>query len=69
MRYKYKTHSNNGNAAEVAASIKETQSDLWVAVNLKVDDAKRLTKHLNLGGGFDGHTPSFFCEKIKQSGV
>ena len=65
MRYKYETHSKNGNTTEVAASIKEVASDQWVAVGLKVDDAKKLAKHLNLGGGFDGHTPSFFCEKIK----
>lgn len=69
MRYRYETHSNNGDVTEVAASVKEVASDQWVATNLKVDEAKTLTKHLNLGGGFDGHTPNFFCQKIKQSGI
>ncbi len=63
MRYRYETYSMNN---EMVASVKELATDQWVAIGINVDDAKKLTKHLNLGGGFDGHTPSFFCQKIKQ---
>jgi hypothetical protein len=30
-------------------------------------EAKKLLRHLNLGGGFDGWTPTFFLKKIKIS--
>ena len=56
MRYKYVMHENG-------SDIKEINSDLWVATNVNTDVAKRLTKHLKLGGGFDGFTPNFFVKK------
>jgi hypothetical protein len=28
-------------------------------------DARKFMRHLNLGGGFDGFTPSFLLKKIK----
>lgn len=29
------------------------------------EKAKKLLRHLNLGGGFDGWTPTFFMKKIE----
>lgn len=29
------------------------------------EEAKKACRHLNLGGGFDGHTPSFFLKTFK----
>jgi len=31
------------------------------------EEAKTLCRHLNFGGGFDGHTPEFFLQKTKIS--
>lgn len=28
---------------------------------------KEMCRHLNFGGGFDGHTPAFFFDKFKKS--
>jgi hypothetical protein len=28
------------------------------------DEAKQLCRHLNMGGGFDGSTPSFFLTRL-----
>lgn len=68
MNYRYVTHSNNGNAAETAASILEIKTDHYVATNLNVGDAKKMTRHLNFGGGFDGWTPQFFTMAITKTG-
>lgn len=29
------------------------------------DEAKKFCRHLNLGGGFDGYTPSFLTKELK----
>ena len=29
------------------------------------EEAKKVCRHLNLGGGFDGHTPNFFLKTFK----
>lgn len=42
--------------------IKETETDHIVATFKKNVDAKKMAKHLNLGGGFDGWTPTFFVK-------
>ena len=65
MNYKYEKHSADGMLNQMAASIKEIPSDQWIAIGLTVDNAKRLTRHLNFGGGFDGWTPSFFLNDVK----
>jgi hypothetical protein len=44
-------------------SIKETETDHIIATFKKSVDAKKMAKHLNLGGGFDGWTPNFFVKK------
>jgi hypothetical protein len=34
-----------------------------IAHRAKEDAARKLQKHLNTGGGFDGFTPDFFLQK------
>ena len=63
------THSNNGRVNEVAASVKEVSTNNWVVTNVHIDFARKLTHHLNQGGGFNGNTPDFFCKKIKQTKI
>lgn len=45
----------------------ETQTGNIVAGNLDQHQAKTTCRHLNFGGGFDGHTPEFFLQKTKIS--
>ncbi len=42
---------NNGETKEIANKMKE-------------DKAKKLSRALNFGGGFDGKTPDFFLAKL-----
>jgi len=44
--------------------ITERASGLVVERNLTYPQAQAITKGLNRGGGFAGHTPPFFLEKI-----
>jgi hypothetical protein len=30
-------------------------------------EARTFMRHLNLGGGFDGWTPTFFCKAVKNT--
>jgi hypothetical protein len=43
----------------------ETKTDLILGTFQDPKDAKQLLRHLNLGGGFDGWTPSFILKTIK----
>lgn len=36
-----------------------------IKYSLKKNEAKELLRHLNMGGGFDGFTPAFFCNNAK----
>jgi hypothetical protein len=45
----------------------ETQTGNIIAGNLDQHQAKTTCRHLNFGGGFDGHTPEFFLQKTKIS--
>jgi len=45
----------------------ETQTGNIIAGNLDQQQAKTTCRHLNFGGGFDGHTPEFFLQKSKIS--
>ena len=49
--------------------ILETRTNQIVAENVPGfnDQAKALCRHLNLGGGFDGHTPEFFLQRLSLS--
>jgi hypothetical protein len=40
--------------------VTETQTQTILKEHLQYEEAKKLTRHLNLGGGFAGWTPTFF---------
>jgi hypothetical protein len=40
-----------------------------IKTSVKKDEGRSLLRHLNMGGGFDGFTPAFFCEIIKRKEV
>ena len=42
----------------------ETPTDQVIKVYKAYKDAKELMRHLNLGGAFDGWTPTFMLKKI-----
>jgi hypothetical protein len=42
----------------------ETQTDQIVLSATTNEIAKEMCRHLNLGGGFDGQTPTFFLQQI-----
>lgn len=44
----------------------ETQTDQVVLSATTNKIAKETSRHLNLGGGFDGQTPSFFLRQIDR---
>lgn len=44
----------------------ETQTDQIVLSATTNEIAKETCRHLNLGGGFDGQTPSFFLRQIDR---
>jgi hypothetical protein len=44
--------------------VTERSSGLVVERNLTHPHAQSITRNLNRGGGFAGHTPPFFVEKI-----
>ena len=44
----------------------ETQTDQVVFATGSNDAAKKMCRHLNLGGGFDGQTPTFFLTDIPR---
>jgi hypothetical protein len=58
MNYKVK---NNSNIFEVL----EIRTDQVIAKFPTQKEAKELLRHLNLGGGFDGWTPSFILKQVK----
>ena len=35
--------------------------------SLKKNEARELLRHLNMGGGFDGFNPAFFCNGAKET--
>ena len=57
----YKIITNN------SVDIFETATEQVIKTYSKenYNKAKKLMKHLNLGGGFDGWTPTFFARGIK----
>lgn len=42
----------------------ETKEKIWIKRFMTKEDAKKFSRHLNLGGGFDGWTPDFFRVKV-----
>ena len=58
----YKLITNPGHFFDVL----ETTTNQIVFTSAEHSKAKEFLRHLNLGGGFDGYTPSFFMKKIKN---
>jgi len=54
MNYKINADENKTNYVVI-----ETQTDQVIKQISDFSEARKLMKHLNLGGGFDGWTPSF----------
>jgi hypothetical protein len=46
--------------------VHESLTDQIILSGLTSDVAKKTTRHLNMGGGFDGNTPSFFLAIIPR---
>jgi len=42
----------------------ETATGHVLKTEMEREEARALARRLNLGGGFDGNTPSFFCAKF-----
>ena len=42
----------------------ETGTRQIIKTGMRKEEAKSMTRHLNMGGGFDGWTPSFFLAQI-----
>ena len=59
MNYKIKTSPSN------VFEVLETKTNQVIASFAEHKTAKELLRHLNLGGGFDGWTPSFILKTIK----
>jgi hypothetical protein len=51
---------NKSNVSDVL----EIETNQIIKNNIPTQKAKELCRHLNFGGGFDGHTPAFFLENI-----
>jgi hypothetical protein len=48
-------------------SVVENSTDQTIRVFQNQADARKLMKHLNLGGGFDSWTPPFFLKNISNN--
>lgn len=48
--------------------IKEAKTDQIIKTFNNWSDARKLFKHLNAGGGFDGFTPTFFLKNSQKTG-
>lgn len=46
--------------------IHETQTNQIVMSGLTSEAAKAATRHMNMGGAFDGWTPAFFLKQIHR---
>ena len=53
-----------GGYAEHGGDILETKTNQIVKSGVRMSIAKGILNHLNLGGGFNGETPSFFLKNI-----
>lgn len=45
----------------------ESKTDQVIKTFTMYSEAKKMLRHLNLGGGFDGWTPQFFLKKIPEN--
>ena len=58
--YRYEKEPREIDATMNTFSVNETRTGLVLKEGLSYDEAKHVSKHLNLGGGFGGWTPMFF---------
>jgi hypothetical protein len=42
----------------------ETKEKIFIKQFMDREEAKKFSRHLNLGGGFDGWTPTFFLTEV-----
>jgi len=45
----------------------EIQTGIPIKTSLKKEEARAMLRHLNMGGAFDGFTPQFFCQSLKDN--
>ena len=45
----------------------EIPTGISIKTSLKKEEARVMLRHLNMGGAFDGFTPHFFCESLKDN--
>jgi hypothetical protein len=65
MKYKVVNYTADIKTPNVQhADILETSTDQIVKRNMHVAAARSFARHLNMGGGFDGETPTFFLANI-----
>lgn len=50
--------------AHVTYAVEEMGTQQIMKSEMTAAEAKQLCKHLNSGGGFNGFTPAFFCQKL-----
>jgi hypothetical protein len=60
MAFNYKLIENNG-----VHCVYEVTTDQTIKTFLDQKEAKKFMRHLNLGGGFDGWTPTFFMRPVE----
>lgn len=70
VNYKIVNERNSSltnNHLERGGDILETKTDQIVIKNIRMSKAKEMVRHLNFGGGFDGHTPAFFLAEREKT--
>jgi hypothetical protein len=58
----YRVHRQDESFKVVEVSGGEVKD---ILTNVSQDKAKKVSRHLNFGGGFDSRTPDFFLQKLE----
>ena len=45
----------------------EIPTGISIKTSLKKEEARAMLRHMNMGGAFDGFTPHFFCQSLKDN--
>ncbi len=65
MNYKVINYTADINTPNVqSVDIEEKNTGYLVLEDVLVGEARKIARHLNMGGGFDGWTPGFFLAKV-----
>jgi hypothetical protein len=65
MNYQVINYTADINTPHVqSADIQEKNTGHLILEDVLVGEAKKIVRHLNMGGGFDGWTPGFFLAKV-----